>query len=124
MLLYLLLPFYQCCENVHVHCMDVGFVLIQEFLNYSIVIDLAIMFRYFRKRTDKHVNTYCDACYETGKHTVEFTKNHITLDCLGCNNQRFYQRGHIASINIASWGRKTQNDDRTGPGGPPILVGS
>lgn len=104
--------------------MDVGFVLIQDFLNYSTVIDLTTMFRYFRKRTDKHVNAYCDACYETGKHTVEFTKSHITLDCLGCNNQRFYQRSHVASINIASWERKTQNDDRTVAGGPPILVES
>lgn len=106
------------------HCMDVGFVLIQEFLNYSTFIDLATMFRYFRKKIDKHVNAYCDACYETGKHTVEFTKNHVTLDCMGCNNQRFYQRSHIAPINLKSWGQKTQNADTIGPVGRPVLVGS
>jgi hypothetical protein len=104
--------------------MDVGFVLIQEFLNYSTFIDLATMFRYFRKRLDKHVNAYCDACYETGKHKVEFTKNYVTLDCVGCNNQRFYQRFRLAPINFASWGQKTQNDDRTGPGGQPVLISS
>jgi RNase P subunit RPR2 len=69
------------------------------------------MFRYFRKGVDKQVTAYCDACYETGKHEVQFSKNHVTLDCVSCNNQRYYQRNHNAPINFTPWGQETQNDD-------------